>query len=175
MVVKAKMVTITPMKMTPAEPNTLSKAEMVRVAEVSPELQTPVTRMAMEVMLQTTMVSIKTSMAPHSPCSTGWRVSAVAWIMGEEPWPASLELTARDRPFWIARRTEAPANPPTAAVPVNALLKMRARTPGTACRLARTMTIPPTRYITVIMGTALLANFPTLLTPRAVTRIKNSA
>ena len=54
--------------------------------------------MAREVMVQTIMVSTKTSNEPYMPSLNGWSVMAVAWVMGDEPQPASLENVPRAAP-----------------------------------------------------------------------------
>ena len=54
------------------------------------------------------------------PCLKGWSTFAWEWIMVEEPWPASLENTAREMPCVMAVFTTTPVKPPTAAVGVNA-------------------------------------------------------
>ncbi|CAI8312331.1 MAG: Uncharacterised protein [Cellvibrionales bacterium UBA7375] len=55
------------------------------------------------------------------PCLTGLFVSAAAWAIGAEPRPDSLEKIPRDTPILRAIITVAPAKPPVAAVPLNAL------------------------------------------------------
>ena len=54
--------------------------------------------------------------------------SACDCIVAEAPRPASLEKTPRARPLRMVADTAAPAKPPMAAWPVNAPLKMEAKT-----------------------------------------------
>ena len=60
-------------------------------------------------------------------CLTGFGVLAAAAAIGAEPNPDSLEKTPLDTPILIVCITVAPRKPPTAAVGVNACLKMRAK------------------------------------------------
>ena len=57
--------------MRPTEPIPVSKADRVSVAPSRPLFQTPVMRMTMQVIVQTTKVSTKTSKMPIMPCLTG--------------------------------------------------------------------------------------------------------
>ena len=77
-------------------------------------------------MVHTMKVSTKTSKEPQSPCSTGCLVLLEACTMGLVPQPASLEYTLLCMPVAMALDTVTPANPPMAAVPVKALVKMEA-------------------------------------------------
>ena len=115
-----------------AEPN----AEAVRLAPDTPDSSTPVNIMTSPVIVQTTSVSIKVPSIATSPCSTGSLVLAAAWAIGALPSPASLENIPRATPKRIAAQTVAPAKPPAADAPLNALSMMVASAPGTSsmCR-----------------------------------------
>ena len=110
-----------------------------------PLLQRPETNTTRAVMVQTTKVSTNTSKMPISPCLTGWSTFAVECIIGAVPQPASLLYTERASPVVMARDTVAPANPPTAAVGVNAFAKIPAITEGTTAIFFKMITTPPPR------------------------------
>ena len=76
------------------------------------------------------IVSMNVPVMEMSPCSAGSFVFAAAAAIGAEPRPDSFENTPRAMPFFIAIITVEPANPPAAAVPVNALSKMSAIAAG---------------------------------------------
>ena len=65
------------------------------------------------------------------PCFTGLLVFAAAWAIGALPNPASLENTPRAIPNLMAIKTVAPANPPVAALPLNALSTIIPNASGT--------------------------------------------
>jgi len=87
------------------------------------------------------------------PWRTGWVVCAAAAAMAAEPMPDSLEKMPRATPYWIAMIRAEPVNPPTAAVPVNASVKMRASAAGIAPTLAMRMYSAPSTYSTIMTGT----------------------
>ena len=70
------------------------------------------------------MVSMKVPVMEMRPCSAGHFVLAAAATIGAEPRPDSLENTPLAIPLLMASITPAPAKPPAAAVPVNALEMM---------------------------------------------------
>ena len=78
-----------------------------------------------EVIVHTTNVSINTSKDPHKPCSTGCLVLLEAWTIGLVPQPASFEYTLLAIPVDITLDKVAPANPPTAALPLKAPLNIK--------------------------------------------------
>lgn len=118
---------------------------MARLAPIVPEFQTPEQRTESAVTVQMIIVSTKTSAAPHSPCATGWGVSADPWMSGDDPCPASLELMERANPVRTVAATEAPMNPPLAAVGVKADLIIIANTAGTRLKFNAMMPTPPSR------------------------------
>ena len=80
--------------------------------------------MTSAVMVQMIRVSMKVPNMPIIPWRTGSLVWAAAWAMGALPKPASFENTPRATPNLSAAQTAAPAKPPVAAVPLNALVKI---------------------------------------------------
>ncbi len=56
---------------------------------------TPLQRMTSAVSVHTTIVSMKGSSPETTASRTGSLVLAAEWAMGAEPWPASLEKSAR--------------------------------------------------------------------------------
>ena len=95
---------------------------MVRASASRPDCQIsgPAQRMERAVIVHTTSVSTNTSKQPYIPSLKGWSVMAVAWVMGEEPQPASLEKVPRAAPCRSASATVEPARPPTAGMGANA-------------------------------------------------------
>ena len=75
---------------------------------------------------QMTIVSIKTSNMPYSPCLTGSVSDVAACAIGAEPRPASLEKQPRPMPFLMP--VMMPILAPTAALGLKAPLKIRAKT-----------------------------------------------
>lgn len=65
---------------------------------VAPLPSCPETRIMVAVAEQTSKVSTKTPIMATKPCRAGWRTSAVAWALGVEPMPASLEKSPRATP-----------------------------------------------------------------------------
>ena len=80
--------------------------------------------------MQIISVSIKVPSIAIVPCLTGLLVSAAAWAMGAEPSPDSLEKIPRETPMRSANITVAPAKPPVAAVPLNALSTINTNAEG---------------------------------------------
>ncbi len=76
--------------------------------------------MAKPVMVQTTMVSMKVWVMDTSACVVAFRVWAAAAAIPPVPSPDSFEKIPRAKPQRTASRTDAPRNPPTAAVEVKA-------------------------------------------------------
>ena len=74
--------------------------------------------------VQMTKLSINVPVIETNPCSAAHSVFAAAAAIGALPSPASFEKTPRATPLRMAIDTVAPANPPTAAIGVNALLKI---------------------------------------------------
>ena len=68
------------------------------LAAEEPADQVPVTRITKPVMLQTMMVSMKTSSMPMEACTSGVSAVEAAWAMGAVPRPASLEKIPRAMP-----------------------------------------------------------------------------
>ena len=68
------------------------------LAAEEPAVQVPVTRITKPVMLQTMMVSMKTSSMPMEACTSGVSAVEAAWAMGAVPRPASLEKIPRAMP-----------------------------------------------------------------------------
>ena len=62
--------------------------------------------------------------------------------MAAAPSPASLEKAPRAQPQRMAAATVVPAKPPVAAAGEKALLKIRAKSPGTWLRWVNTTTSP---------------------------------
>ena len=113
----------------PTTPRTLPSAAAENVEPSPPAVQEPEKRIRRPVSVQMTIVSMKVSMTAHIPCCAGWSMdSACDCIVAEAPRPASLEKTPRARPLRMVADTAAPAKPPMAAWPVNAPLKMEAKT-----------------------------------------------
>jgi hypothetical protein len=86
---------------------------------------------AIPVKEHTTIVSMNVWVIETSACRTGSRVWAAAAAMPAEPSPDSFEKMPRATPYRIAAATPAPRNPPAAAVPLNALPKIRRSASGT--------------------------------------------
>ena len=143
----------------------MAKAETDSAAPSAPLLQTPLRMMARDMMVHTHMVSTNTSNMPHRPCRTGCSTLAWEWTMVEEPCPASLLNTDRAMPCWITREAAAPEKPPTAAVPVKALPKIRRSASGRLRMLMMTTPSPAARNKTIMAGTILPANSTTRLPP----------
>lgn len=78
----------------------------------------------MAVTEHTAIVSRKTSPQPHDDWRTGWSAYPEAWATIPYPVPASFELRPLAIPYLTASLTVAPANPPTPAMGVNALLNI---------------------------------------------------
>ena len=129
----------------------------------------PVESTQSAVIVHTISVSTVTSNTPQSPCLTGWSVLAVACAIGEVPIPASFEYTPRAAPHLSALAVPAPANPPTAAVPVNAPWKMLTITPGRAAAFTNITTNAPSMYTQAIIGTKLSVTFTKVLNPPIAT------
>ena len=72
--------------------------EVIMLAAAEPAVQVPVTRITKPVMLQTMMVSMKTSSMPMEACTSGVSAVEAAWAMGAVPRPASLEKIPRAMP-----------------------------------------------------------------------------
>ena len=108
------------------------KADAVKLAPDTPDSSTPVNIITKPVIVQTTSVSIKVPSIATRPCSTGSFVLAAACAIGALPSPASLENIPRATPKRIAAQTVAPAKPPAAEAPLNALSMMVASAPGTS-------------------------------------------
>ena len=70
--------------------------------------QAPVTTTTSAVIVQTTTVSTKGSSSATMPSRTGSSVRAAAWMIADEPVPASLLNIARRKP-WISTPTKPPA------------------------------------------------------------------
>ena len=89
--------------------------------------QTPVTMSVNPVNVQIIKLSINVPVMEINPCSAAHSVFAAAAAIGALPSPDSFEKTPRAIPFRMAIATVAPVNPPTAAVGVNALLKISSK------------------------------------------------
>ena len=107
----------------PIVPNAL----IARTEPGSPVSHVPVTRMTIALNVQMIIVHINTSKIPNIPCLTGSFVFAWACRMLALPFPPSFEYTPLEQPFLIVAASAAPANPPVAAVPVNAFVKTEIR------------------------------------------------
>ena len=114
----------------PGKPS--AKAEVVKGAPVSPPFHRPDEIITIPVKVHTTSVSINVCVIETKAWSTGFFVFAAAAAMGELPSPLSLENTPRATPHRAVCITMAPANPPLAAVGVNACLNTSAKASGTA-------------------------------------------
>jgi hypothetical protein len=80
----------------------------------------PVERMTSAVKVHTTSVSMKGSSPATTPSRTGSSVLAAEWAIGADPWPASLENSARFMPKRKAYPAVPPMKAPAASVGVNA-------------------------------------------------------
>ncbi len=124
MVVKANTVTaIATMYWPPTARTGLacpSPSVMARVVSrepsTSPSCQTPVVMMTRQVIVTTTIVSMKVCVIETMAWRTGSRVLAAAAAIAPLPIPASLEKIPRAKPCWMASMRPAPANPPAGAV-----------------------------------------------------------
>ncbi len=140
MVEKAKMIRPKPTTKSPSPGTPILKAIWDSSAPVSPLLQAPVMMIKRAVRVQTQMVSMKVPSIPTTPCRTGSWVRAAAWAMGALPSPASLENTPRATPNRRTWAMAAPVNPPVAAVPVNASVKIMPKADAT-CSMFKPMMI----------------------------------
>ena len=95
-----------------------------------PRFQIPVERMISAVNVHTTIVSMNGSMPATRPSRTGSSVLAAACAMGDEPWPASFEKTARFMPNRNAEPAVPPMKAPAASVSENADVAISANSVG---------------------------------------------
>ena len=131
--------------------------------------------MTRPVQVTTMIVSMKVWVMETRPWRTGWVVCAAAAAMAAEPMPDSLEKMPRATPYWIAMMRAEPVNPPTAAVPVNASVKMRASAAGIAPTLAMRMYSAPSTYSTITMRVATVRMRPVIHGSSCIVRSTFSA
>ena len=92
--------------------------------------------------VQTMIVSRKTSVTPAIPSLQGCSTIAEPWAKGAVPSPASLEYIPRVIPYWRALAITYPPVPPAAAFKENASLKIVANIAGTWCAFNKITKIP---------------------------------
>ncbi len=117
-------------------------ASAVIAAPSSPDDHAPEVMMTRPVNDTTMMVSMNVWVIDTSPWRTGCTLLAAAATIAAEPSPDSLENRPRATPNCSAIATVEPTNPPVAAVPVNASVKISAKASGMAATLAPRTTRP---------------------------------
>ena len=110
-------------------------------------------------------VSIKVPNIAIVPCRTGLLVSAAACAIGAEPKPASLEKMPRAIPIRSANIRVAPAKPPVAAAPLNALSTTKATAAGISDACVTRIISVAVMYNRAIKGTSFPATMAIRLIP----------
>ena len=110
-------------------------------------------------MVQSRIVSAKTSNIPHTPCSAGLLQFDTAWAAGAVPHPASFETIPLITPNRTAPDRKYPPIPDTAASAENAFLNISAnaspKLSSLRAKTAKDMAI----YPTVMIGTSASVSF----------------